>query len=247
MAEPTSTDPSDIANLESIVEAALVHGEMDGLAGLLDEHVVWGDCRSRADVLATVAMHRSAGLQAMSASFESLSDRLVVSLDGEANGQPFRSHQTLFMEDGVIVEIVDSGNGSSARGVQRAGPFVAPSTPTRIQRVAPVLPVRNVDTAIAHYEMLGFSCTSYGGDAAYGYAQRGDIEFHLAQVGGLDPAMNSSAVYLYVDDATALYAEWRAAGVAGRLIVPEDTDYGLSEGAHVDPDGNLLRFGSPLT
>jgi hypothetical protein len=25
-----------------------------------------------------------------------------------------------------------------------------------------------------------------------------------------------------------------------------DTDYGIREGGHVDPDGNLLRFGSPL-
>jgi hypothetical protein len=27
---------------------------------------------------------------------------------------------------------------------------------------------------------------------------------------------------------------------------PVDTDHGIREGAHVDPDGNLLRFGSPL-
>jgi hypothetical protein len=27
---------------------------------------------------------------------------------------------------------------------------------------------------------------------------------------------------------------------------PTDTDYGLREGAHIDPDNNLIRFGSPL-
>ena len=43
--------------------------------------------------------------------------------------------------------------------------------------------------------------------------------------------------------ADAVAARW--AGI-GRTGAPVDTVYGLREGAHVDPDGNLLRFGSPL-
>jgi len=31
-----------------------------------------------------------------------------------------------------------------------------------------------------------------------------------------------------------------------RLIAPEDTPYALREFAHVGPDGNLMRIGSPL-
>jgi hypothetical protein len=31
-----------------------------------------------------------------------------------------------------------------------------------------------------------------------------------------------------------------------RTGAPVDTDYGLREGWHIDPDGDLLRFGSPL-
>jgi hypothetical protein len=27
---------------------------------------------------------------------------------------------------------------------------------------------------------------------------------------------------------------------------PEDYDYGKREGSHIDPDGNKIRFGSPL-
>jgi hypothetical protein len=30
------------------------------------------------------------------------------------------------------------------------------------------------------------------------------------------------------------------------VIGPEDFDYGKREGSHVDVDGNLIRFGSPL-
>ena len=61
-----------------------------------------------------------------------------------------------------------------------------------------------------------------------------------------DPRTNTSACYLHVDDAQALFEEWSATGVKGRLHPPEDTEYGLREFAHVDPDGNLLRVGSPL-
>ena len=44
----------------------------------------------------------------------------------------------------------------------------------------------------------------------------------------------------------ALATEWSASGAEGRFVDPVDTDYGLREGAHIDPDGNLLRYGSPL-
>lgn len=115
-----------------------------------------------------------------------------------------------------------------------------------LSRVAPVLPVSDLATALEHYRRLGFAVHAYEGDAEYGYAERGGVHLHLAGIDGLDPATTTSAIYLYVDDADALHDEWTAAGVAGRFHPPDDTDYGLREGAHVDPDGNLLRFGSPL-
>lgn len=62
----------------------------------------------------------------------------------------------------------------------------------------------------------------------------------------VDPLTTLVAVYLYVADADALHAEWTAAAVEGRFHAPTDTDYGLREGAYVDPDGNLLRYGSRL-
>ena len=115
------------------------------------------------------------------------------------------------------------------------------------RKVAPVLPVADVVSAVDHYRRLGFDVRTYEGDAPYAYAQRDEVDLHLAQVDGLDPLTSLTSVYLYVDDADALLAEWRAAGVGGRMVDAQDTDYGLREGAHVDPDGNLLRFGSPLT
>ena len=55
-----------------------------------------------------------------------------------------------------------------------------------------------------------------------------------------------SAVYLYVDDADAIHREWSEARIDGRLVEPSDTGYGLREGACLDRDANLIRFGSEI-
>jgi hypothetical protein len=116
---------------------------------------------------------------------------------------------------------------------------------TTFRRIAPVFVTTDLARALAHYERLGFTVEAYDGADYYGYARRDGIEIHLATVDRIDPAGTTSCAYLWVDDAAALQREWSAAGVEGRLDPPEPTDYGLDEGAHIDPDGNLIRFGSP--
>lgn len=113
-------------------------------------------------------------------------------------------------------------------------------------RLSPVFPVRDMELAIEHYRKLGFAVRRYEGPEVYAFAERDGIEFHLQQVNGLKPKRNCSAVYLYVDDADALYGEWSQAGIDGRLVEPSDTSYGLREGACLDRDANLIRFGSGI-
>ncbi len=108
-------------------------------------------------------------------------------------------------------------------------------------RVSPIFPVTDLPRALAHYAALGCSVTQH--DESYGFAARAGIELHLAVVADHDPLRTASAAYLHVPDADALAAEWAH---VERTCPPVDTDYGLREGWHVDPDGNLLRFGSPL-
>jgi catechol 2,3-dioxygenase-like lactoylglutathione lyase family enzyme len=117
---------------------------------------------------------------------------------------------------------------------------------TSFESVAPVLPTRDVPAALARYEKLGFEVSLYDGGDFYGYARRGSVWLHLSRVGDVEPKANLVSVYLYVSDADALHAEWSTSGVGGRFHQPADTDYGLREGAYVDPDGNLLRYGSRL-
>jgi len=111
-----------------------------------------------------------------------------------------------------------------------------------LKRVAPIFGVRDVSAAVAYYETLGFRTRVYDG-GVYGFATRDGIEFHLGSL-PLGHEWTRTTAYLYVDDADALAAEWRAAGA--EVHGPEDTDWGQHEGALVDLDGNVIRFGSPL-
>lgn len=113
-------------------------------------------------------------------------------------------------------------------------------------RLAPVFPVRDIERAVEHYRKLGFAVRHYEGPDPYAFAEQDGIELHLAQVDDLKPKRNMSAVYLYVDDADALDAEWSRAGLEGRLVEPNDTSHGLREGACLDQDANLIRFGSEI-
>ena len=115
----------------------------------------------------------------------------------------------------------------------------------KFHTVAPVLPARNLDAALAHYTLLGFETSEYEG-GGYAFAKRDDVWLHLAAAPDLDRDAEGTASYLYVADADSLYDEWRTSRALGVLIPPADTDYGLREFAHIDPDGNLLRVGSWL-
>jgi uncharacterized glyoxalase superfamily protein PhnB len=102
-----------------------------------------------------------------------------------------------------------------------------------------------VATALAFYRRLGFSAREWRG-GGYGFVTFDGAEIHLGEEPDLDarPDRRSTA-YLFVEDADALARTWRAAGAEVRL--PEDTEWGQHEGVLIDPDGNVIRFGSPMT
>jgi len=110
-----------------------------------------------------------------------------------------------------------------------------------LKRIAPIFAVRDLEAALSYYERLGFATRPYHG-GGYGFATRDGIEIHLGVVPPQDQRVNSA--YLFVDDADALAEEWLSAGVP--VHPPRDTEWGQHEGAVVDPDGNVIRFGSPM-
>jgi hypothetical protein len=112
-----------------------------------------------------------------------------------------------------------------------------------IKRAAPIFPVRDLSASLAHYERLGFDVREYEG-GGYGFVTCDGIEIHLGVVLDIGPTSAKHSAYLWVDDADALAEAWRTVGA--EFHAPEDTEWGQHEGALVDLDGNVLRFGSPM-
>ena len=112
-------------------------------------------------------------------------------------------------------------------------------------QVIPTLPARDIEQTVAYYEALGFDLVAkYPGEQTYAIVRRDDAELHFYEF-PVDPKENLAGCYLRIGDADALHAEWMAAGI--EILQPlTETDYGLREFAISDPNGNLLKVGSPI-
>jgi uncharacterized protein len=119
----------------------------------------------------------------------------------------------------------------------------------RCLRVAPGMPTTDMARTVEHYGRLGFTFSTPGAPSVVGadfaIATRDDIELHFAVKSDHDPARTATWVYIGVESADAISAEFTAAG-AGPDRPVYVTDYGMRELAHIDPDGNLVLFGSPV-
>jgi hypothetical protein len=126
----------------------------------------------------------------------------------------------------------------------------------KLQSLAPVLPVTDVLMSLENYARLGFRAKPYQraeivqgrkpAQVLYGLLFRDGLQMHLCQVAGLDTQTNPSEVFLYVDNAAELHVQWIDSGAHGEFVEPAETEYGLLEGAFLDPDGNSIRYGSWL-
>jgi DNA-binding MarR family transcriptional regulator len=139
----------------------------------------------------------------------------------------------------VLIALTEIKIDAVATGAGRRRPS------RQLRRFSPIFPVRDLSAALAHYATLGLSTLTSDDSDDYGFADRDGVELHLAADPGHDTPRPGSA-YLYVRDASALYEEWSRPGIAGHTHPAEPTPYQLLEGSHVDPDGNLIRFGSPI-
>jgi uncharacterized protein (DUF952 family) len=130
--------------------------------------------------------------------------------------------------------MVRAADGTYSGYGTRRGAFIGSSS---------ILPSLDLNRTAGWYEQLGFVVGGlYPGE--YLILNRDGFDLHFFFQTLLKPDENDHGAYFWVDDAFALHAEWLAAGVPGRLVAPVRAEYGINEGAYVDPDGNLLRFGS---
>jgi catechol 2,3-dioxygenase-like lactoylglutathione lyase family enzyme len=108
--------------------------------------------------------------------------------------------------------------------------------------VCPIMPTTDIRRSVDFYQSLGFSVTVHGD---FVMTKRDGIELFLSLMPDHDPKRTASCVFVRVDDANILHAHWH--GLPNADIRPlRDTDYRMREFAVIDPDGNLMLFGSPL-
>ncbi|MBJ7450847.1 MAG: hypothetical protein JHC71_02040 [Blastococcus sp.] len=103
----------------------------------------------------------------------------------------------------------------------------------------PVLPATDLDRTAELYSAAGFEVT--GRHDGYLVMNAGPVEVHFAQ----DSETTPGTCYFHVADVATVRErlDTVVAGSAGPLT---DTDYGLREFRFTDPDGNRVRFGSPV-
>jgi uncharacterized glyoxalase superfamily protein PhnB len=114
--------------------------------------------------------------------------------------------------------------------------------PVEAQGFEPIFKVADVGRSVDWFERASFEVSFH--DETYAFAHRDrDLTIHLAQA-LRDEIPGQSALYIHCRDADRVADEWRRAGI--EVNGPKDEDYGKREGSVSDPDGNLIRFGSPL-
>jgi catechol 2,3-dioxygenase-like lactoylglutathione lyase family enzyme len=114
-----------------------------------------------------------------------------------------------------------------------------------------ILDVRSVDRALAYYQRLGFKVDFRYPEDPDNYAGivRGDVHLHMqwqAEEEFKKGTAGNLRVLIRVDDARALYEEYKAAGVLPADVMVRDTDWDTREFAFRDPDGNGLTFSQAL-
>ena len=106
----------------------------------------------------------------------------------------------------------------------------------------PIFKVADVARSVAWFERAGFEVSFH--DETYAFAHRDrDLTIHLAQTGGDDPPGQCS-LYIHCQAADRVATDCRQAGI--EVDGPRNEDYGKREGSITDPDGNVIRFGSPI-
>jgi catechol 2,3-dioxygenase-like lactoylglutathione lyase family enzyme len=106
----------------------------------------------------------------------------------------------------------------------------------------PILVVADMARSVDWYEGAGFEVSTHGD--SYGFAHRDkDLTIHLSVATG-DEVPGHGSVYIFCQDVDQVAAAWSGAGLT--VDGPHDFDHGRREATARDPDGNLLRVGSPL-
>ncbi len=117
---------------------------------------------------------------------------------------------------------------------------------TQFQAVHPVLPARNVDTAVAYYvEKLGFRLRfqDLKENPKYAGIERDDVQLHLQwHDAATFDTVDKVALRFVISDVDGLFEEYRDKGVFHDRTALQNTPWGTREFAFYDLNGNGLFF-----
>ena len=117
--------------------------------------------------------------------------------------------------------------------------------PTQPHAIVAIVPCNDIEASTAFYTRLRLRVFSDHGS----YRILGDGKgwwLHLsseAPAGWVVPGRNPNGLYIYCEDIDALATEVADLLIGGR---PERKPWGMYEFALSDPDGTLVRIGSPV-
>jgi hypothetical protein len=114
----------------------------------------------------------------------------------------------------------------------------------------PILPSADFKKTKTFYASLGFEFVSEYIEQGYLILMRDAVELHFFRFPEHVATQSDHAVYLRVENADVLSAEYRALGLTNegfpRFVPAEDKPWGVCELIVVDIDGNFLRIGHLL-
>lgn len=118
--------------------------------------------------------------------------------------------------------------------------------PPRFRSVNPILAVKDLPAALDYYQrVLGFELGWVWGDpATLASVCRDDISLNLSA--DRSDQFGPSRLYAHTGDIDTYHATVVAAG-ARVTVALDDRVYGMRDFRLVDPDGNELSFGEPIT
>ncbi len=111
--------------------------------------------------------------------------------------------------------------------------------PIQISPVDPIFRLDNVGRS-KRIEEQSFLIRTH--DESDAYAHPGGLTVHLRRTE--TPTRGAGFIYLDVDHADELAVGCRLVGLT--VSNPEEADYEKREGAHMDPDGDLVRLGAAV-
>lgn len=121
-----------------------------------------------------------------------------------------------------------------------------PSAEVQFGRAAPIIPVTDMQRAVAFYAgTLGMGKTFENGDpVGFVILHKDKAEIHLTLCKSHSPSTRN-VTHLIVSDAGALYEHLDKSGV--KIVKGlRDQEYGLRDFIIADPDGNRIDIGQPI-